>query len=161
MQPAALACGGGFEGQSVEVILDSPEAAHPQRTRFIITSHEHTEVQLGQRDDADRRVLICGPFSAAIRTDVSSRTATGQATQGSVSSPPSARRSSSSVGSGGALHRSASWPLGTHCGANRAELGDRAPRDGDRELLTGLCASQNLAHVVAKLLWGIVAIGPW
>jgi hypothetical protein len=67
-----------------------------------------------------------------------------------VSSPLRFARSSAGVGSGGALRRSASWLLENPLpGADWAELRDRASGDGDRDVLAGLYASQDLADVVA------------
>lgn len=56
MQSPALACRGGVEGQRIEVLLDDPQAAQAARAGVVVGSYQDSEVQLGQRDDADRRV---------------------------------------------------------------------------------------------------------
>lgn len=54
MQSTALARCRCVEWQSVEVVLDEAEAPHPATTCLLVGSDEHPEMQLGQRDHADR-----------------------------------------------------------------------------------------------------------
>jgi hypothetical protein len=70
MQPSALPSHRCVEGQGVEAILDDAEAPNSQRARSVIGGDQDTEVQLGQRDDADCGLLVWSLF-AAINTDVS------------------------------------------------------------------------------------------
>src|SRR5450755_902517 len=97
-----------------------------------------------------------GPFSAAIRTDVSSRTAKPSgggpgvcelaAERVEILLEREVRRRRPQVG-----EPIAGDPLSSPHGA---QLGDRTPRDGDREPLAGLGATQHLADLVAELLLG-------
>jgi hypothetical protein len=114
VQPPALARRGSVERQRVEMLLDGPKPAHSQRTSLIVACNKHSEVQLRQRDDTDRRILLRPPLGHDQHRGIEQDRHDQPLAQGSASCPPSAWRSCSSVGSGGVAHRSASWILDTH-----------------------------------------------
>ncbi len=58
VQSSTLARCRGVEWQCVEMVLDGAKPAHAQSACFLITGDEYTEVKLGQRNDADGRIVF-------------------------------------------------------------------------------------------------------
>jgi len=150
MQAPALSRRGRVERQRIKVLLNSSEPAHSQRAGLIVACDENSEVQLCQRDDANRRVLARPLVGRDQDRGIE------QDRQPSVGGPgvcelPTQRlqiplergiwRRSPEVS-----QLSAGHPLPR---AHGAELGHGTPRDGDRDPLAGLGAPQHLADTVA------------
>ena len=134
--------------------LDQAEARGPLRARLLLVRDEEAEVQLGDRYGADRGLdprrrlpfdqdggveqeaqLLGSPGVAQIRAEPAD-----------VLPERGIGRERPEIGKLGAVH-----PLAS---PNGAELRDRPPGDGDRDLLTGLRPAQDLANLVAQLFLG-------
>lgn len=154
-QAAPLARDAVIERQRVgEAGLEQAEARSAKRPLLLIDCDEQPEVQLRNRDRADRRFglcrniardqdrgikqepqLLCGPGVAQLCAEV-------------LDVPGECRvgRQGPQIGKLRASH-----PLTS---PHRPQRRHRAPRDRDRDLLAGLSPAQNLADVVAQLFLG-------
>src|SRR5215218_749946 len=96
-----------------------------------------------------------GPLSAAISTEVSSRTGTSLQGPGVRQLAPQLLEIPLERGVGGSSPElsklAAGYPL---TGAGGPQLGDWTTGDGDGDLLTGLGSAQDLADFVAQLFLG-------
>lgn len=135
--------------------LDEPEARRSDRTCSVIAGNEKPEVQLGDRHRTDRYLNL---RRDRLLADQNRRV---KDSPRHLLSPRIAQRSSEAVQilDKPAIRRK-SPKLGQLCGADPRSVADgaqvryRSARDGDRELLAGFGASQNVANVVAQFLLG-------
>jgi hypothetical protein len=136
------------------VSLDRTETPHAPRASVIVASDQNTEMQLGERHDADRRLIVGALLGSdqhrGIEQDShsSGRPRIGQPTTQYLEVPiergVSGRRPQIS-------QLGASHPLAD---AGRSQLRNRATSNGDRELLSSLSTAENLTNVVPELLLG-------